>query len=132
MLAMLPQKSTVRVSQVRISPPRLSIAPPKRAVSSARLPKSSSWRLSTSWAPSSLQIRRRRRLAADGDDPVAAAREHVDGEAADAAGGARDHDRPALWGLPVLLHAMDGEGGGEAGGAERHDVEGIQAGRAAG
>ncbi len=28
MLAMFPQKSTVRVSQVSISPPKLSIAPP--------------------------------------------------------------------------------------------------------
>src|SRR5438067_55735 len=36
MLAMLPQKSTVRVSHVRTSPPTLSMAPPKRAVSSGR------------------------------------------------------------------------------------------------
>ena len=40
-LAMFPQKSTWRVSPASISPPTLSMAPPNRAGSSARLP---SWK----------------------------------------------------------------------------------------
>ena len=38
MLAMLPQLSTVRVSQVSISPPTLSTAPAQRTDSIGRLP----------------------------------------------------------------------------------------------
>ena len=55
MLAMLPQVSTVRVSQVRMSPPTLSMAPPKHAFSSGRLPKSISLRNNTREAPSDLR-----------------------------------------------------------------------------
>jgi hypothetical protein len=51
MLTMLPQLSTVRVSQVRMSPPTLSIAPPHCADSSGRLPRSISCRRSTREAP---------------------------------------------------------------------------------
>ena len=55
MLAMLPQKSTLRVSQASTSPPTLSMAPAKRAFSSGREPSSRSWRVSTSAAPSSFR-----------------------------------------------------------------------------
>ena len=51
MLAMLPQKSTVRVSHVSISPPTLSMAAANCAASSGFEPKLICWRVSTRAAP---------------------------------------------------------------------------------
>ena len=63
MLAMLPQKSTLRVSQASISPPTLSMAPPKRAASSGRLPSvESPARGSTSLRAERLQVAARAAL----------------------------------------------------------------------
>src|SRR6185437_411883 len=46
------------------------------------------------------------RLACDRDDRVTRAREHVDGDAADSTGGARNRDGSLGWLLVVTLHAM--------------------------
>ena len=57
-------------------------------------------------APSAVRYSVGVRLAAHRDHLVAARREHVDGEAADAAGRARHDDRAPCGRLPVLLHAV--------------------------
>ena len=120
MLAMLPQKFVVRVSHVSTSPPRLSIAPPHCASSSGREPRLSPSRNRTRVAPSFCRYSVAAFLPVERDDLVAAAREHVDRNAANAAGRARDDDFAAFRTLAVLFHAMNCERGGVARGADRH------------
>ena len=59
-------------------------------------------------------------LAGDGRNLEAELREDVDGDAADAAGGAGDQDRSHLRRLAIDQHAVYGERGGEAGGGQDH------------
>jgi hypothetical protein len=75
-----------------------------------------------------LQIGSRSLLAGERDDLVAAAREHVDCQAADAAGRARDDDVAAFRTLTVLLHAMDRERSGVTRGADRHALKFVEPG----
>jgi len=72
------------------------------------------------------QIGRLRRLGSQCDDLVAQAGEHVDRQAADAAGGAGHQHRAVAGRQVVRLHAHDPQRGGEAGGAERHRFEQAQ------
>ena len=73
------------------------------------------------------EIRLSLAFAAQCHDFVTAPGEHVDREAADAARGAGDDDRPATRDLPVLLHAVYGQCRGEAGRAELHRRERVDA-----
>ena len=62
-------------------------------------------------------------LAGHREDAIAGAGEHVDGEAADAAGRAGDDNRAAVRRGAVAGERLDGERGGEAGGADGHRLE---------
>ena len=68
-------------------------------------------------------------FAADGMHFVAGFREDRDGQAADAAAGAADGDRPQGRRLRVLQHPVQRQAGGESGGAEDHAFAQAQAGR---
>jgi hypothetical protein len=69
-----------------------------------------------------LEVIRFALLAGQRHDVVAARGKHVDGEAADAAGGAGDDDRTIAGLQAVLFHAHDAEARGEACGAEGHGL----------
>ena len=109
MLAMLPQVSTVRVSQVSSSPPTLSMrAAPLRGFHRA-LAEVDVLAAQDARRAERLQVVVGLRLAADRDGFVAAAREQVDRDRADAAGRAGHDDRALRRRLAVVLHAMDRE-----------------------
>ena len=121
-----PRSRRMRVSQASISPPTLSMAPPNCALSSGREP-SRARRAAAPRRRRAREIVRRLRLAADGDDLVAAPREHVDRRCCRRRRVAPVTTMgPPCGRLAVLLHAVDGERGGEAGGADRHGGELIE------
>src|SRR5690606_41820415 len=70
-----------------------------------------------------LQIGNGLRLAADGNDTVAATREHIDRETPHAAACTRHENFARGRILAVLFHAMDRERGRESRRADRHALE---------
>jgi hypothetical protein len=67
------------------------------------------------------------RLPGQRDHVIAERGEHVDDQAADAAGRTGDEDRPVRRGQPVFFHAHDGQRSGKARCPERHRLEERQA-----
>src|SRR5690606_16384155 len=73
-----------------------------------------------------LQIGNGLRLAADGNDTVAATREHIDRETPHAAACTRHENFARGRILAVLFHAMDRERGRESRPADRHALEFVE------